>query len=267
MLKAMGQGELEAAVDEHDRALALAPADVQAEIDQRETDLEDARVRAHIAGSERDAEAQAEAEMRAGDAAADLARLAIADAARREWTEAHIGQAAQAEAAEHELRARGLPGRIPVTDAEVAEASAEPREAPAMDPAAWAQLKAEQTARVQADREAEAEKMARLTPVTDAELERYGAEAEAEGANTGADRAAAVEEIRAEVDTISARVDELPDPAAKRRAEMDQAGIDEPVVHEPQAEPSLEASWQPGDAQGRYEPVPEQDTEPEMEIG
>jgi hypothetical protein len=29
----------------------------------------------------------------------------------------------------------------------------------------------------------------------------------------------------------------------------------------------LEASWQPGDAQGRYEPVPEQDTEPEMEIG
>ena len=31
---------------------------------------------------------------------------------------------------------------------------------------------------------------------------------------------------------------------------MDQAAIDEPVVHEPQAEPSLEASWQPGDAQG-----------------
>ena len=31
LLKAMGQGELEAAVDEHDRAVALAPADVQAE--------------------------------------------------------------------------------------------------------------------------------------------------------------------------------------------------------------------------------------------
>ena len=43
-----------------------------------------------------------------------------------------------------------------------------------MDPALWAQLKAEQTARIQADREAEAERMARLTPVTDAELARYG---------------------------------------------------------------------------------------------
>ena len=45
-------------------------------------------------------------------------------------------------------------------------------------------------------------------------------------------------------------VDQLPDPAAERRAELEQAGIAEPVVHEPQAEPSLEASWQPGDAQG-----------------
>ena len=59
LLKAMGQGELEAAVDEHDRAAALAPADVQAEIDQREAELEDAQVRAHIAGGARDAEAQA----------------------------------------------------------------------------------------------------------------------------------------------------------------------------------------------------------------
>ena len=38
-----------------------------------------------------------------------------------------------------------------------------------MDPALWAQLKAEQTARFQADRAAERERMARLTPVTDAE--------------------------------------------------------------------------------------------------
>ena len=59
LLKAMGQGELEAAVDEHDRALALAPPDVQAEIDEREAELEDAQVRAHIAGGARDADAQA----------------------------------------------------------------------------------------------------------------------------------------------------------------------------------------------------------------
>ena len=56
----------------------------------------------------------------------------------------------------------------------MAEASAEPRETRTIDPDLWARRKAEQTARIQADREAEAEKMARLTPVTDAELERYG---------------------------------------------------------------------------------------------
>jgi hypothetical protein len=109
--------------------------------------------------------------------------------------------------------------------------------------------------------------MARLPPVTDAEIERYGGQPEPAATDTGADRAAALEEIRAEVDAISAKVGELPDPAAERRAEMDQAGIDEPVVHESQAEPALEASWQPGDAQGNYEPSPEQDAEPEMEIG
>ena len=108
------------------------------------------------------------------DAAADLARLAVADAARREWAEAHAGQAARAEAAERELRARGLAERIPVTDAEVAAGLGEAAGDPAIDPADWARLKAEQTARIQADREAEREKMARLTPVTDAEVDRYG---------------------------------------------------------------------------------------------
>ena len=77
----------------------------------------------------------------------------------------------------------------------------------------------------------------------------------------------ALEEIRAEVGAFSAKVDQLPDPAAERRAEMAQAGIDEPVVHEPQAEPSLEASWQPGDAQGYQEPSAAADADAEMEIG
>jgi conjugative relaxase-like TrwC/TraI family protein len=245
MLKAMGQGELEAAVDEHDRALALAPADVQAEIDQRAAEWEDAQVSAHIAGGDRDAEAEAEAEDRARAAAADLARLAVADAARREWTEAHAGGAVRAEAAERELRSRGLAERVPVTDAEVAEASAEPRQTPPMDPALWAQLKAEQTARVQADREAEAERMARLTPVTDAEIERYGGDLD----SAAAERSAALEEISAEVGTLGAKVDELARQDAERaagRAEITQAAIDEPSVREPQAE---------------------QDAEPEMEIG
>ena len=43
LLRAMGRGDLEAVVDEHDRAAALAPADVQAEIGGRESDLEQAR--------------------------------------------------------------------------------------------------------------------------------------------------------------------------------------------------------------------------------
>ena len=48
---------------------------------------------------------------------------------------------------------------------------------------------------------------------------------------------------------------------------MDEAAINEPVVHEPQAEPELESAWQPGDAQGYQEPAAAADAEPEMEIG
>ena len=273
LLKAMGQGELEAAVDEHDRALALALPDVQGEIDDREAELEDAQVRAHAARGARDADAQARADADAEAAIEDLARLAVADAARREWTEAHAGLAARAEAAEHELRDRGLAERIPVTDAEVAEASSGGRETPAMDPALWAQLKAEQTARIQADREAEAERMARLTPVTDAELARYGtpqpkAQPAAE-AEVAADELARpdYEAARSEVADLSAKVDQLAEQEAERRAEMDEAAVNEPVAHKPQAEPELESAWQPGDAQGYQEPAAAEDAEPEMEIG
>jgi len=320
LLKAMGQGELEAAVDEHDRAIALAPPDVQGEIDAEGAELEDAQVSAHIAGGAQDAEGRANAEARGHAAVADLSRLAVADAARREWTEAHAEQAARAEAAERELRARGLAERIPVTDAEVAEASAQERETPAMDPAEAARLKAEQTARVEADRQARAEVSARLTPATDAEVARYGtgaqreAQAEADGtgwwntylagvhaqmdaeardlalrypvtdtemeaaaaqheareaAGAGQDRAEAAGEIRAELGALSAKVDQFVQQDAERaakRAEMTQAAIDEPVVRGPQAEPALEASWQPGNAQGQYETQSESDYEAEMEL-
>jgi len=304
LLKAMGQGELEADVDEHDRAIALAPADVQAEIDEREAEVEGAQVRAHIAGGVQDGAAQAQAEAEAQAASADLARLAVADAARREWAEAHAGLAARAEAAERELRSRGLAERIPVTDAEVAEASEKPRPFPEIDPADAARWKAEQTAGIEAYRRAEAEKWADRIPVTDAEVEaarRRDAEPEvvepmssadwwveyyqahpefnAEHADPephgSGDREASPEraageadlaEVRAELERVGELVDHIPDPAAERRAEMAQAGIDEPVVHEPQAEPSLEASWQPGNAQGQYEPQPEGDYEPEMEL-
>ena len=220
-------------------------------------------------------------------------------------------------AAARELRERGLAERIPVTDAEVAEASAEPRESPPIDPDVWAQWKAEQAAEREAYRQAEAERWADRIPVTDAELEQARAkDAEREAEATAAaeadvpateretiepqssaawwqqyhaglaefsrhDRQAEAEkdggpgvtpqrdadeanlaEVRAELERVGELVDRIPDRAAERRAEMDQAGIDEPVIHEPQAEPELEASWQPGDAQGQYEPAPDRTPSP-----
>ena len=206
--------------------------------------------------------------------------------------------------AEREAEAARMGRLVPVTDAEVAAESATPRDYPAPDPAevarwrqeqaeqaaqarerertiepepeagretphvdpdAWAAQKAAQTERVDAARKARAEASASLTPVTDAEVERYGREPgitperDADEANFA--------EVRAELERVGELVDRIPDRAAERRAEMDQAGIDEPVVHEPQPEPALEASWQPGDAQGHYEAAPDQDAEPEMEIG
>ena len=403
LLKAMGQGQLEAEVDKHDQVAALAPPDVQAEIDQRGAELEDAQVRAHLAGGAGDAAAQAIAEAEAEDAAADLARLAVADAARREWTEAHAEQAARAEAAARELRSRGLADRIPVTDAEVAAAATEPRETPAIEPEAWAAMKAEQTAQVEADRqarreasaqaclvtdaevarygseaepqahadagawwsahladvhaemEAEArdlalqypvtdaeiaaasaqprdypapdpaeaprwrqdqaeqtaraqerertiepeaerktpvidpaeaaqwkvqqtadldayrseqrEKMARLTPVTDAEIARYGTPRPEAAPEAAPDEPTPdYEAARRDVADLSARVDQLAEQEAERQAQMDETAVHEPEAREPQAEPELESSWQPGDARGYQEPAAT-DAEPEMEIG
>jgi conjugative relaxase-like TrwC/TraI family protein len=311
LLKAMGRGQLEAARDEYDRAAALAPPDVQPQIDQRAAEWEDAQVSAHIAGGARDAGAQADAQARAQDADAALTRLAVADAARREWTEAHAGQAARAEAAERELRSRGLPERIPVTDAEVAKASAEPREMPVidpaeaarwreaqaernaetrernrvlepevtggretppMDPAVWARLKAERTAELDAYRQASAERMARLCPVTDAEIARYGAgaQAEAEAEPDSPERAAFeadLAELRAGVDRIGELVDQMPGRETDRRAEIDAEARNEPGIRPPEAEPELERAWQPGTDSARYaEPAPEMDAEPELEM-
>ena len=459
LMAAMGNEDLEARLVERERAVAVAPPDVSARLDSVERQRQIAVRQAERAREVADTRLAGSAESLVRVHDGQLAGLRVADAAHREWAEAHAGLETIAMAAARELRERGLAERIPVTDSEVAAAQATPRETPAMDPALWAQLRAEQTARVQADREAEAQKMARLTPVTDAELDRYGgrldpelspeaarelaelrqalrdehhaeragqaealarlipvtdaevakycgvrpgdgprpdpetwaaekaaqterrrAEREAEAARMGrlvpvtdaevaaesatprdypapdpaevarwrqeqaeqaaqaregertiepepragretphvgpdvwaAQKAAQTErvdaarkaraeasasltpvtdaeverygrepditperdadeanlaEVRAELERVGELVDRIPDRAAERRAEMDQAGINEPVIHEPQPEPSLEASWQPGDAQGQYEPTPEQDAEPEMEIG
>jgi conjugative relaxase-like TrwC/TraI family protein len=172
LLKAMGQGELEAIVDEYDRAAAAALPDVQAEVGERHDEARYARARADIALGAGNPDAAADAERQAEEHAGELARLTVADAARQEWLEANDGK--QAAAAEQELRQRGLAPRIPVTDAEVAAASAAGRETPAMDPAEWARIKAEQTAQYEAERQARIDAAARACPVTDTEIEQYG---------------------------------------------------------------------------------------------
>jgi conjugative relaxase-like TrwC/TraI family protein len=112
LLRAQGRGELEAQVAAHDRAAALAPPDVQAEIGERERDFTEAHDRAVNAGYDMNAEAQAQAEADAAGAARDLTRLAVADAARQEWAEAHAAQAEQAREAEAELRRRDQAERV-----------------------------------------------------------------------------------------------------------------------------------------------------------
>jgi len=232
LLKAMGRGQLEAAVDEHDRALALAPADVQPEIDQRAAEWEDAQVSAHIAGGAHDAEARGGAETRAQGAAADLARLAVADAARREWTEAHAGVAARAEAAERELRARGLAERIPQAGT------------------------ADNGRRAEA--ETEEEFQARLSQIVAEAEARAGAQAAPEPgpepAPEAGDMAGVYAEIREDLQHIGRGIDELSarmDAEDARRAEAQREMLSEPAPWQQaqaQAQASLEPSWQAGEA-------------------
>ena len=268
MMAAMGNEDLEARLLERERAVAVAPPEVSAELASAERERDIAGRRAEQAAEASDATMATSA----GDLVkihdAELATLRVADAAHREWAEAHAGLEAVAMAAARELRERGLAERIPVTDAEVAEASAQERETPVIDPAEAAQWKAEQTASIEAYRAAQAEKMARLTPVTDAEIARYGTPRPEAHPAAGQEAAAdepprpAYEAARDEIAALSAKVDQLAAQEAERRAEMN-----EPVIHEPQAEPEIEPAWQPGDAQGYQEPSATADADAEMEIG
>lgn len=71
-------------------------------------------------------------------------------------------------------------------------------------------------------------------------------------------------EIRDTVDAIDAKVEQIPNQEVERRAEVDEAGINEPVAHEPQAEPELESAWQPGEAGGHTEAAAEAEAEIEI---
>jgi hypothetical protein len=107
MLKAMGRGELTAQVREYERAEAVAPADVRAEIDLSDGAQADAVRRAGEARQARhDAGAKA-AEDLARRMEAHRARLQVAAAARLEWEEATAAKAEAARQALAELEARG----------------------------------------------------------------------------------------------------------------------------------------------------------------
>jgi hypothetical protein len=106
LLRAMGRGQLEAQVSTYERAEALAPRDVSAELAAADRACKSDMARAQAAREAgRDAEADT-AGILAEETATELAGLRVADAARREWAEAHASEAAQARAAEAELRRR-----------------------------------------------------------------------------------------------------------------------------------------------------------------
>ena len=108
----MSRGQLEAQVSTYQRAEALAPRDVSAELTAADRRCKSDIARAQTA---REAGRTAEADtagILAGMIAGKLAGLRVADAARREWAEAHASEAAQARAAEAELRRRDQAERV-----------------------------------------------------------------------------------------------------------------------------------------------------------
>jgi conjugative relaxase-like TrwC/TraI family protein len=106
LLRAMGRGQLEAQVSAYQRAEALAPRNVSAELAAADRLGKSDLARAQAARETgRTGEADT-AQILAAMTAEKLAGLRVADAARREWAEAHTSQAAQARAAEAELQRR-----------------------------------------------------------------------------------------------------------------------------------------------------------------
>ena len=306
LLRAMNQGQLEAGCRSTSAPRPSRRADVQAEVGDREHSLEEARARERRGRARRERwRRRKPPQPRPGGTPGTWQRLAVADAARREWREATVAQETAAREAGPNSSGEAWPS---------ASRSRTPRwprprrnrgRSPPMDPAFWAQSRPSRPPNARRTGKPRPNGGRRL-PVTDAELGGLGRrppsgprpkrlqkqrpmllqpsvkpsslsprrpggssitpvipsspgatarprlkdgrpEVSPERAADEADLA----EARAEIERLGELVGQIPDRAAERRAEMDQAGINEPVVHEPQAEPSLEASWQPGDAQGQ----------------
>jgi conjugative relaxase-like TrwC/TraI family protein len=270
LIKAMGRGELEARVREYDRAEAVAPPDVSADIDHTDGahayTLDQAK-REQEAGNGKLA---ASAAALAGVIAAEGDRLRVAQAARQEWAEANAAKAEAAAQARAELKTRGparFHGEKPELAAEREVQAVDPAQAERwhqaqaeqtagiralnqtfapgpqaedtrrMDPARWAEIKAAQTASVEADKAARREASARAVPVTDAEIARYGGELTA----LDSDAIAVMASIQGHLAAVRAGASHLAGKRARDRADIEQAGIDEPVSHA-EAQASMEAA-------------------------
>jgi hypothetical protein len=240
LLRAMGRGQPEAQVSTYERAAALAPRDVSAELTAADRLYKDGMARAQAAReADRNAEADT-AEILAEETAGELAVLRVADAARREWAEAHASEAAEAQAAEGELRRRDQAERV----AQAGEDGQEPH--------------------VETDEEF----LARLPQIVSEAEARYAAEAakaEPEAAPAAepepepgpeADQAEIYAEIHEDLAAIGEGNRELSarmDAEDARRAEAQQEAMNEPTVwqqleSQAQAEATPEPSWEPGEA-------------------
>ncbi|MDQ2811543.1 MAG: hypothetical protein M3Z75_06595, partial [Actinomycetota bacterium] len=260
MLAAMGRGDLEARVRQHERAAALAPPEVTARLDSAKSQLEAANDQAEAAvEAGKDAIARGAANL-SSMATAQIAELTVADAARKEWAEANAEIITAARAASGELQRREVAEPIPMTDAEWAAAGQVPRDYPAPDPAEHAAQRQAQTARVQADREARAEASARLTPVTDAELEKYGAAVLDQNPARVA-FLADMAEVRQGIDEIHDAVKAMPDAEARREAQMAGYAAEPGPRHQAEVEAGIEPAWQSGAGRDHAEP----ELEPELE--
>lgn len=252
LLKAMGRGDLEAKVRQYERAQATAPADVTAALESNYhaiTFWASKAAEYEAAGNEtrkRGAEGLQTVLQEKRD------RLRVADAAHREWAEATVPGAEAAERARDELRRR----RTPMPEAPDREGGKQPqrgvepeaeRVAERMAPEQWAELKAAQTARVEADRQARREAAARAVPVTDEEIARFGQ---------------AVREIAADLDGIGQALDQIhrADDVTRSRREARQAEheLHEEAIRHRSAELAREAEagvWERGTRPAGRPPV------------
>ena len=259
LLKAMGRGDLEAAVTQYERAEASAPRDVSPELEAADRQHKAHEAQAQAAREAGDHAAAVNAEILADMQGREVAGLQVADAARREWAEAHSTETAEARQAENELRRRGIAERQQEPEAEPEREPEAPEtegQAPEVESEeAFLDRLHQYVLDLEAGKQAEAsEPRPEPQPEPEAQPEP---EPEAQP-----DREAAMAEMHEDLQAIGDHIDELGRQAEaqrERQAEAQRQYLEEPrprLEAEAQAEASREA------------PVAEReaDAEPELEM-